>query len=146
MKNKIRTYGDKVHTIFCNLNVPEDGIKCESFTVIYIHSLLVYESKYFLQLFLESCAYKIIDRRIIDYLGENLFASDKNQFLINRFNKSCVTTELIYAEELCSMMSFISFLCYCVAKNQLKLILSSYLQLYIRHKRTIEFYKMNVCQ
>ena len=94
MKNKIRTYGDKVHTIFCGLNVPEDDIKCESFAVIYIHSLLVYESKYFLQVFLESCAYKIIDRRIIDYLGENLFASDKNQFLINRFNKSCVTTEL----------------------------------------------------
>ena len=43
-KTKIRTYGDKVYTKFHGLNVPEDDIKCESFTVISIDSLLLYES------------------------------------------------------------------------------------------------------
>ena len=41
IKTKIRTYDDKVYTNFCSLNVPEDGIECESFTVISIGSLLV---------------------------------------------------------------------------------------------------------
>ena len=45
IKTKIKTYGDKAHTNFNSLNVPEDGVKCESFTVISIDSLLVYENK-----------------------------------------------------------------------------------------------------
>ena len=35
---KVRTYGDKVYSNFCNLNVPEDGEECESFTIISISS------------------------------------------------------------------------------------------------------------
>ena len=46
IKNKIRTYGDKVYNNFRALNKPEDDLECESFTVIYIDSLLVYENKY----------------------------------------------------------------------------------------------------
>ena len=44
---KIRTYGDKVYTNFCGLNVPEDGVECESFIIISIDLLLVYENKLF---------------------------------------------------------------------------------------------------
>ena len=36
MTTKIISYGDKVYTNFCSLNVPEDDLKCESFTVISI--------------------------------------------------------------------------------------------------------------
>ena len=43
VKTKIRPYGDKVYTNFRDLNVPEDYIECESFTVISIDSLLVYD-------------------------------------------------------------------------------------------------------
>ena len=39
MKTKIRIYGGKVYTNSRSLNVPEDGIECESFTVICINSL-----------------------------------------------------------------------------------------------------------
>ena len=38
-------------TNYCGLNVPEDDIKCEFFTVISIESLRAYESKYCLQVF-----------------------------------------------------------------------------------------------
>ena len=44
IKTKIRTYSDKVYTNFHSLNVPEDDVECESFTVISIYSLLVYDS------------------------------------------------------------------------------------------------------
>ena len=48
IKTKIRTYGDRVYINFRGLNVPEYDIKCESFTVISLNSLLVYENKYYL--------------------------------------------------------------------------------------------------
>ena len=41
VKTKIKTYGDKVYTNFCSLNVPEDDIQGESFAIISIYSLLV---------------------------------------------------------------------------------------------------------
>ena len=62
MKTKRRTYGDKVYTNFRDLNVLEDDLECESFTVISIDSLLLYENKYYLQVYLDNCANKIIDK------------------------------------------------------------------------------------
>ena len=58
IKPKIRTYSNKVHTNFRSLNVPEDDIQYESFTVISIDCLLVYENKYYLQVYLHNCAHK----------------------------------------------------------------------------------------
>ena len=72
-KAKIRTYSDKVYTSFCGLNVPEDDIECESFTVISIDSLPAYENKYYLQIYLDNCAYKIANKQMTDYLDKNLF-------------------------------------------------------------------------
>ena len=40
IKTNIRTYSDKFYTNFCGLNVPKDGLECESFAVISIYSLL----------------------------------------------------------------------------------------------------------
>ena len=48
IKNKIRTCGYKVYANFCGLNVPEENIECESFTVISIDFLLAHENKYYL--------------------------------------------------------------------------------------------------
>ena len=48
-------------------------MKCESFTVISIDSLLVYENKYYLQVYLDNCAYKTPNKQITNYLDENLF-------------------------------------------------------------------------
>ena len=59
IKAKIRTCGHKVYTNICALNVPEDYIECDSFTVISIGSLLVYENKYYWQVYIDNGAYKI---------------------------------------------------------------------------------------
>ena len=61
-KTKIRTYVDKVYTNFRGLNEPKDDTECESFTVTSIDSLLVYENKYFLQVYLDNCTNKIINK------------------------------------------------------------------------------------
>ena len=42
MKNKLRTYSDKFCTNFSGVNVPEDGVECDSFRIISIHQLLVF--------------------------------------------------------------------------------------------------------
>ena len=72
-KTKIRTYVHKIYTNVRDLNVPEDDVKCESFTIISIDSLLACKSKYYLQVYLDNCAYKIVKKQMTDYLDENLF-------------------------------------------------------------------------
>ena len=52
--------------------MPENDIECESFTVISIDSLLLYENKYYLQVYLDNCVYKIVHKQMTDYLDENL--------------------------------------------------------------------------
>ena len=78
IKNKIRTYGGKVYSNFRGLNVSEVDIECESFTVISIDSLIVYESKYYLQVYLDNRAYKIASKQMTDYLDVNLFETDRD--------------------------------------------------------------------
>ena len=53
--------------------MPEDNIEFESFTVISIDSLLVYKKKYYLQVYLDNCAYKTVKKQMTDYLAKNLF-------------------------------------------------------------------------
>ena len=45
------TYDNEGYTNFCSLSVPEDDTECKSFTVISIDSLLVYDKKYYLQVY-----------------------------------------------------------------------------------------------
>ena len=44
--NTKKTYDYDVYNNFSDLNVPENGVVCELFTVTSIDSLLVYEDKY----------------------------------------------------------------------------------------------------
>ena len=78
MKNKIRTYGVKVYTIAQGLNVSKESVEYKSSVVIYIDSSLFYENKYYLQVYSDNCAYKVLDIHMIDYLDDSLFESDKN--------------------------------------------------------------------
>ena len=73
IKTKIIAYEDKVYTAFHGLNVPKDDIECESFTIISIDSVLLYEDKYYLQDYLDNSAYKITNKKMIDYFDDNLF-------------------------------------------------------------------------
>ena len=84
IKTKVRTYDKNFYT---NLNVPEDDIECEVFTVISIDSLLVYENKYYLQVYSDNCDYKVVNKQMTDFLMK--------MFLKIRYYKCCITIELI---------------------------------------------------
>ena len=74
-KNKIKRYDDKVYSNFGSLNRSEYD-ECESFTTVSINSLLAYENKYCLQVYLDNCTYKFIKNQMIDYLDDHLFDTD----------------------------------------------------------------------
>ena len=67
------TYGNEGYTNFCSLSVPEDDTECKSFTVISIDSLLVYDKKYYLQVYWDNCAYKTVNKQMTNYLHGNIF-------------------------------------------------------------------------
>ena len=78
IETKIRTYGDKVYINFRGLNVSEDGVECKSFKIISIDSLLVYENKYYIQVYLDNCAHGTVNTQMMDYLAQNLFEPGEN--------------------------------------------------------------------
>ena len=61
--------------------VPEGRVKCKSFTIIFTDSLLVYDSKYYLQVYLNNRSYKVVKNQIINYFDDNLFEPDEDQIL-----------------------------------------------------------------
>ena len=54
------------------LNVPENDIECDSFTVFSIDSLRAYD-KILSAVYLDNFAYRIAKKQMTDYLDENLF-------------------------------------------------------------------------
>ena len=62
----------KVYTNIQSLNMPKDAIECESFTVISIECLLVYRNKYYLQIYLDNCTHKIVNKKMTNHLDKNL--------------------------------------------------------------------------
>ena len=58
--------------------MPDDDVECESFTIISINSLLGYENKYNLQVYLDNYAYKSVDRQMMDYPYDHFFYLDED--------------------------------------------------------------------
>ena len=56
--------------------MPEDDIEWEFFTALSIDSLLVYDKKYYLQVYFDNYAYKIAKKQMTDYLDENLLEDE----------------------------------------------------------------------
>ena len=67
------------NTSFYGLYVLKGSVKCKSFTIISIGTFLVFKDKYYLQVYLNNCMYKIVNTKMIDHLDDNLFDPDKNQ-------------------------------------------------------------------
>ena len=72
----MRTYGDKVYINFCGLNVSEDHIACKSFQSFLLIFFIVFENKYYLQVYLDNCAYRIAKKQMTDHPDKNHFATD----------------------------------------------------------------------
>ena len=94
IKTKLKAYSNKVYTNFHSLNVPEDDIEWKSCTAASIHTLLLYDSKYYLQLYLDNCAYKIVSKEMTDCLDKNLSKLNITNAVLRwnwykRRNRSC---------------------------------------------------------
>ena len=50
--------------------------QCQSFKVISIHYLFVFKNKHCLHVYLDNCAYNIVDKQMKDYLGDSLSETD----------------------------------------------------------------------
>ena len=57
--------------------MPEDDVEYEQFIFISINFLLVNENKYYLQVYLDKCAYKIVAKPTTNYLEGNLIETAK---------------------------------------------------------------------
>ena len=73
IKTKIRTYDDKIYTNFCCLNGPVDDTECEYFSHFCWFFACIYDKKYYLQVYLDNCANKTVNKQMTDYLDEKLF-------------------------------------------------------------------------
>ena len=58
--------------------MPGDDKEIESFTVIFIDSLLLYDNGCYIQVYLDNFAYKTVGKHMKDYLGETFFETDKD--------------------------------------------------------------------
>ena len=61
------------HMVINSIPILYVNVECESFAVISIDSLLSYENKYYLQVYLETFAYKLGNTQMINYLHGNIF-------------------------------------------------------------------------
>ena len=55
----------------------EDGVEYTSFTIISIDSLLAYVNIYYRQVYLENCVYKIVDKKMTNYVDDMLFETEE---------------------------------------------------------------------
>ena len=53
--------------------MPEEDIECEYFPAIAIDSILIYDKKCYLQVYLEDGVYKLVNKQMINYLEKNYF-------------------------------------------------------------------------
>ena len=69
IKTKVKTF-KMVKTLFSNDIIPEEKVECECISCIIVDSVLKIEKKYYPQVYLEQCKYKVKERKIktlIDY-------------------------------------------------------------------------------
>ena len=81
LKDKIKTYGHKVYTNFYSSNLPEDSVKCESFTVIILFFTCLWQQTLPTSIYRPFCLQNCVNISCL--------------ILINGSYKCYVTTELI---------------------------------------------------
>ena len=75
IKAKKIIYNDKFCINFCALNVPKANTECQFFTIFSVDSFFGYKT---LQVYLGNCTFKIVNKQMIDYLGDNPFETDED--------------------------------------------------------------------
>ena len=75
IKTKVKTF-KIIKTLFDNDKIPEEKIEYECIPCISVDSVLEIEKKYYPQVYLEQCKYKVNERKIKSLIDYDLFDSD----------------------------------------------------------------------
>ena len=75
IKTKVKTF-KMVKTLFDNDKIPEERVEYKCIPCISVDSVLKIEKKYYPQVYLEQCKYKIKEREIKSLIDYNLMDSD----------------------------------------------------------------------
>ena len=78
IKTKVKTF-KMVKTLFSDDKIPEKRVECECISCISVDSVLKIEKKWYPQVYLEQCKYKVKERKIkshIDYDLDSDYESD----------------------------------------------------------------------
>ena len=77
-REKISKYQIRCFTSFDDRYIKSKIKTCRHEIYINFRGLNVYNTKYYLQVYLDNCACKILSTQVIDYLDDNVFESDQN--------------------------------------------------------------------
>ena len=67
LKTKVREYDGEIKTIFLGNDVPKENMHYTCTAYITIDSIMKMDKKYFLQVYLEECKYKIRNEKYTKY-------------------------------------------------------------------------------
>ena len=72
LKAKIKSYNRKINTNFHNKNVPKEGSQFICLPVILIDSFFRTGKNYYPQVFVEECKYSVKEKRIPEYITDDI--------------------------------------------------------------------------
>ena len=71
IKTEVKTFKN-VKTLFSDNIIPEERIECKCIPCISVDSVLKIEKKYYPQVYLEQCKYKVKERKIKNFIDYDL--------------------------------------------------------------------------
>ena len=78
IKTKVKTF-KTVKTLFNDDIIPEERIECECISYITVDSVLKIEKKYYPQVYLEQCKYKVKERKIKNLIAYDLDSDSEDE-------------------------------------------------------------------
>ena len=71
IKTKVISFSNIIHTFFSGDEIPKERIQYECTSCISTDSVLKIENRYYPQVYLEQCKYKIKKRELKNFIGDN---------------------------------------------------------------------------
>ena len=79
LKAKIKSYNGKINTNFHNNKIPKEGSQFICLSVILISSVCRTGKNYYPQVFLEECKYVVKDKKMPEYIADNIEISSDSE-------------------------------------------------------------------
>ena len=71
-KTKLKTYDDKVNTVFTDNEIPKEKIHYSCIAAISVDCVLKLDGENYPQVYLEQCKYRLKKKKIVDFIDTEL--------------------------------------------------------------------------